>query len=458
MKKPFSFYLAIIATRFTIKVLRLFKFTASHVPGTIALKLCPNFLKYIDKPKHLIMVTGTNGKTTVSNLISDFYKTQNIKNINNATGANVEEGIIVSMLEGSSLLGKNKVDTMILEVDERVSYRIFPYLIPQVLIITNLFRDSYKRNAHPEFISGILEDSIPDETTLIVNGDDLISSLLKPHNKKLIFSIAPLKFEVSDTQSLIHDMKHCPVCHYPLSYQFVRYHHIGIAKCSVCGFENLKSDLKVTHVNEKTKKVFGVYQQEYFELIMDEISTMEIYNKLSAIGALLEMGFTLQDIVREFNDIKVVATRYQHVTINGKDIILMLAKDQNPIAVSRVFDHVSSFLDINTTILVINENHDNHKITENIAWYYDTDFERLNKDHIKQVIEGGYRYRDFIVRAKLANIDPKKILGAPTEVEAANLVDFNQIDRVYVLYGTKNIKEAFQIKDILIEKAKEVKA
>ena len=458
MRKPFSFYLAVLMTRFTIFILRLFGFAGTHVPGHVALAICPLFLEHIGKPKDLIMITGTNGKTTVSNLITDFYQSQNIAAVNNSTGSNIEEGIIVAMLAGSTFFGKNKVATMVLEVDERASYRIFPYLIPDVLVITNLFRDSYKRNAHPEFISGILEDYIPETTTLVVNGDDLISSLLKPNNKKLVFGIVPLKQEISDTQSLIHDMKHCPVCHYPLTYQFVRHHHIGQAKCSVCGFKNLKADLQVTRVSENLKQAYGTYKNQRFELDLHEFSTIDIYNKLSVIGALLEMGFEFETIIKTINTLNIVETRYQHIHVNNKDIILMLAKDQNLIAVSRVFEQVTHDHHDNIGILLINENHDNHREIENMAWYYDTDFERLNHPNVKQIVEGGYRYHDFIVRAKMANIDASVIDGAADEFKAAELVDFERVDRVYVLYGTKNIKEANQVKTRLIQKASEVEA
>lgn len=455
MKKPVRFYIAITLTRLSIALLRLFGFAATHVPGTVALKVCPTFLQHIDKPKQLIAITGTNGKTTVSNMIADFYKAKNIAFANNSAGSNIQEGIIVSMLSATTFFGKRKIDHVILEVDERVSYKIYPYLKPTILIITNLFRDSYKRNAHPEYIYNLLEQSIPDETTLIVNADDVISSTLKANNKKLSFSIAQLSHEQSNNDCLIHDMKHCPVCHYPLQYHFTRYHHIGHASCSVCGFKNIPSDVKIIQANPKENKAFGEINHQRFEINYNPNSIMELYNRLSVITALYALDFPLNDIINTIKNIKTVETRYQHIVSNDKEIILMLAKDQNPIAVSRVFDSVSLTNDKRVGIILINENHENHKASENMAWYYDTDFERLNKPHIKQIIEGGYRSFDFVVRAKLAGISDDVIDYADNEINAANKIDFSKVDIVYVLYGTKNIKEANLVKERLRQKAKE---
>lgn len=456
MKRPLRFYIAMIATRLSITILKMFGYAATHLPGRVALAFCPSFLTYIEQPKKLIAITGTNGKTTVSNMIADYFREKNVTFSNNSAGSNIQEGIIVTMLDASTFFGNAKKEVVVLEVDERVSYKIYPTLKPDVLIITNLFRDSYKRNAHPEYISSILERSIPDETVLVLNADDIISSTIKSTNKRLAFSIAALNHEVEKNDCLIHDSKYCPICHYPLTYHFTRYHHIGHVTCSVCGFKNIEADFKITHSNRNKKIAYGMYKNQSFTLTYDPFLIMELYNRLCAQSGLVALGYSLKEVNQVINKIKTVETRYQHVEANGKEIVLMLAKDQNPIAVSRVFDSVSYKRQKRVGILLINEQHENHKISENMAWYYDTDFERLNKDHITQIVEGGYRYQDFIVRAKLANIDPDKIAGAINEQEAAKIIDFRKVDIVYVLYGTKTIKEANDVKKYLLSKAKEV--
>ena len=76
-----------------------------------------------------------------------------------------------------------------LEIDERSSKRIYPFMKPDILALTNLFRDSIMRNAHPQYIADFLTDSIPPETKLVVNADDLIAASVAPDNPRVYFGI-----------------------------------------------------------------------------------------------------------------------------------------------------------------------------------------------------------------------------------------------------------------------------
>ena len=64
MKKNFRFYIALWISKAAMLLQRMLGMNASYFPGKIAIKLCPDFLGRIDKPKTIITVTGTNGKTT----------------------------------------------------------------------------------------------------------------------------------------------------------------------------------------------------------------------------------------------------------------------------------------------------------------------------------------------------------------------------------------------------------
>ena len=70
----FRFYTALYVSKLAVHALKLLKRNASYMPGKIAIKICPDFLEQIDKPKKIIAVTGTNGKTTVWNSMQFAYK------------------------------------------------------------------------------------------------------------------------------------------------------------------------------------------------------------------------------------------------------------------------------------------------------------------------------------------------------------------------------------------------
>ena len=181
--KKIRFFIALWIAKLSVVALKITRHRGTNFPGEIALKLCPNFLKYINKPRKIIAVTGTNGKTTVNNLINDMLEKDNKKVLNNKFGSNINTGISTSLIHGVNIFNKEKYEIASFEIDERTAVKVYPYLKPNYLIITNLSRDSIMRNAHPEFISNLLTEYIPRKTKLILNADDLISSNVAPENE-----------------------------------------------------------------------------------------------------------------------------------------------------------------------------------------------------------------------------------------------------------------------------------
>ena len=71
MKRNLRFYFALLFAKGTALVLKLIGRKGTSMPGSWAIILCPDFLGRMPRPKTVIGITGTNGKTTVSNLVED---------------------------------------------------------------------------------------------------------------------------------------------------------------------------------------------------------------------------------------------------------------------------------------------------------------------------------------------------------------------------------------------------
>ncbi len=450
--KPIRYYVALYGAKLAVFTLKKLGRNGTQFPGALAMRICPNFLEYVPKPNKLVAITGTNGKTTVTNLISDVLVKANFTIANNAMGSNIREGIITTMVNATNIFGnKINVDYIVLEVDERISPRIYPYIKPDTLIITNLFRDSYRRNAHVEFISDILEESIPVNTKLIVNADDPISSFLCKDNERLSFGLKPIDGEIEVRDSRIKDLINCPKCNSTLVYDFNRYHHIGKVHCPTCGFKSLDADIEARLDKQGNELIVSFGQVEgRFNTIGD--NTTDHYNLLSCITFLHSIGLNLNQIQDELNKLEIVKSRFDVVNIKGKQIVIMMTKDQNPVATSRVFDYIRKQSHLNSAVILINENTEHHTLSENNAWYFDTDFEYLNQPYIKQIIGGGERVLDLKIRVQMAGMDASKYSYAVDELETANYVDLNRVDAVFILNGTKNIPEARIIRQRLIQK------
>lgn len=456
MKKNIRYYLAFYLAKLSVVALKIIRRDATQFPGKLAITICPNFLQMIEKPKTIIAVTGTNGKTTVCNMIEDCLRENNYEFIDNQLGSNTNSGIASTFIKGARLSGKQKKDMAVFEIDERSSIRIYPFMKPTYLICTNLFRDSLMRNAHTEFISSMLTNNIPKETKLILNGDDLIVSNLVPDNERVYFGINRLDTDTDTCQNIARDIIVCPKCDSKLKYEFVRYNHIGRAHCSKCDFSSPKIDYEVTNIDFENKKMTIRHEEknEVYDIINNNI--INIYNMLATITLLRELGLTDEQINPVLKKQKIVDTRYFKETVGKVEVVTQLAKGMNPIACSRAFDYVRKESGNKAVFVLLDDLHEAASGSENIAWHYDTDYEFLNDDSIKQILTAGARYLDTKVRLEMADIPMEKVVCQRDEISLVDKLELNGIDKVFILHDLYSIKLKEEIKDRVVKKLREM--
>lgn len=452
MKKNLKFYIVLYLAKLSRIALKIIGRDATYFPGKLAVTLCPDFLGRIDKPKTIIGVTGTNGKTTVCNMIEDCLKENGYEFIDNHLGSNINSGLASTLIEGASLLGKQKKDLAVFEIDERSAVKIYPYITPTYLICTNLFRDSLKRNAHTEFISNILTSNIPKETKLILNGDDLIVSGLAPENERVYFGIDRLETDTDKCENIVRDITVCPKCDSKLKYDFVRYNHVGRAHCSKCDFSSPKINYEVTNIDFEEMKmtIKNQEKEENYDIINNNI--INIYNMLATITVLKEIGLTRNQINPILKKQKIVDTRYSKEKVKNIEIITQLSKGMNPIACSRAFDYVRKEEGNKAVFVLLDDLHEAANSSENIAWHYDTDYEFLNSESIKQILTAGARYLDTYVRLQMADIPKEKIIYQRDEISLVEKLNLEGIDKVFILHDLYSIDLKNQIKKKVEEK------
>ena len=143
------------------------------LPGEIVLRINKDFLKHLKYPKDIILVTGTNGKSTVTNLTYRILSNSGKKVICNLAGNNLKMGAVSLLLDNMSLTGKVQGDVLLLEVDELSMPRIMEDITPNYIVINNFFRDQLDRAGEMENIVRKIEGCVKDYSgTLILNGDD----------------------------------------------------------------------------------------------------------------------------------------------------------------------------------------------------------------------------------------------------------------------------------------------
>lgn len=453
MKKNLRFILALWLAKAAMWLQKLLGMNASYFPGKLAIRMCPDFLGRIDKPEHIITVTGTNGKTTCCNMLLEILADNGYDVLNNKAGSNVDAGIATALIGGSSALGRVKQQYAVLEVDERSSKRIYPYVHPSIAVCTNLFRDSISRNAHPEFIFSFIDGSLPDDTLMILNADDPISFRLKKDNPRRCFSVARLPSDRDECVNIINDLRACPYCGAALEYEYVRYHHIGKMRCPSCGFASPKPDFEAVPDLEARKITVNTADgQEIYPLIND--SVFNIYNQVTVVTVLRSFGLSAEAIAKSFEKTGIVKSRYTSAVKGGVEVITNMTKGQNPVACSIVFDYIRAEKGVKEVVLMLDDM-TYKSSTEIMTWIYDADFEFLNDESIKRIVVCGVRKHDYRLRLLLAGVPEERLRCVTHETDAPAELELTGTDKVFVLHDLTTPKLTAEVKRGILARLEE---
>lgn len=447
------FYIAMFAAKLCLSLLKLLGRNASFLPGKIAITIDKNFIGNLTPPKTVIAVTGTNGKTTVSNLLNSILIENGYSVTNNGLGSNVQAGVANALLEDSTFTGKPTKEIAVLEVDERSSLRIYPQLKPDYLICNNIMRDSLARNAHTEFISYIINEALPKTTKVILNADDLVCATLAPNNADRIYFGLDIEKTHEDGPEYLQDIVYCPQCGQKLEAEYLRYNHIGRMRCSHCSFASPDADFSITELDRDngTFTVTHKGHQQKYTLVNDNI--VNLYNFCGVIALLTTMGFSIDQIKKGFACVEIVKSRFDKITSGELTITMQLSKGQNPTACARCFSYVAKRPETNKAIIFVG---DNFEDSESPCWIYDSNYSYLCDSSINQVIFSGPRCKDQYLRAQIAGVPADKIRMTMDSTAGTDILDTQASKDIYVLYGPYMVKEANIVKNKLIKLGTEV--
>lgn len=444
--RKIRFYFAMLAAKCSMLILKLLGRNASYLPGKIAVTIDKDFLGGLTQPKTVIAVTGTNGKTTVSNLLNSILTENGYSIANNSLGSNVQAGIATALIEDSTFTGKPKKDIAVLEVDERSSLRIYPYIKPDYLICNNIMRDSLARNAHTEFISYIINSAIPESTKVVLNADDLVCATLAPNNKQRIYFGLDVEKNHEDSPLYLQDIVYCPVCGELLEADYIRYNHIGRLHCTKCSFKSPAPDYVIAEINREENS-FTVRHNgicETYNLINDNI--VNLYNFCGLIALLSDFGLSYEQISLGFQKSKIVKSRFDKMTAGNLTITMQLSKGQNPTASARCFSYVSKCPGNNKAIIFVG---DDFEHLESPCWFYDSNYSYLKDPSINQIILCGPLSKDQYVRALLAGVPAEKIKITNDSTAGPDILDRGLSQDIYILYGPYMVRQANQVKEKL---------
>ncbi|MCI6704797.1 MAG: MurT ligase domain-containing protein [Erysipelotrichaceae bacterium] len=383
----------------THKLLSLFG-RGGSLPGSIALKLDKDFIKRFKMPEIVILVTGTNGKTTTSNLIAESLRASGLKVINNHRGDNLNVGIATLLATNADANYVIHADAVVIEVDELTLYRQFDHLHPSHLVVTNFFRDQLDRAGEMEtIIRKIMAVTKNFTGTLILNGDDPNVLRLKDNAEKaktLLFSVGKNEESLLETNEA-SEGKFCPRCGNRLHYDYYQYSHIGRFNCPKDHYGEIAPDIFVEKV-DKEKGTFIVNNTEFHSFIN---ALYAIYNCASVLCVMKSLNLDLSNADKVFRTYSLKEGRNEEFNLNKPCIINLI---KNPTGANEVMKEINSHEEDKMICIFLNDNdQDGH----DISWIWDAHFERLNQKNIREIVCSGLRAYDMALRLKYEGLEDK---------------------------------------------------
>lgn len=415
-------------------ILKLFGKKAGTLPGRIALKLNKNIRDFIKLKGKLIVVTGTNGKTTTTNMIYEILKKSNKSVICNNDGNNIGWGITTTLLTNCSIKGELNYDYVVIETDEHWLPIIYSKknLSIDTLIVLNFFADQLDRTGKVETIIEKTEKFISNHFAgnLILNGNDPNVVRLGDSNKNgknYFYGISKLDNAKNEHNKNVI----CPNCKSNLKYEYVHYSDIGKFSCVNCSYGKVKLNCEVTKINGND---FYVNKEKY---VAANNALYNIYN-LTSIVTLKDIYKLDKNVLNDvFENYKSNTGRFQKFKINGNDCILNLGK--NPSGFNVVLNNIKKDSEKKELLLVLNDKINDGK---DVSWIWDIDFSNMNS--FDRIICCGIRAYDMAVAVKYKDYPVENII---VEHDIKNAVDklFETTSKKYIISNYSPLPKTLEI-------------
>lgn len=420
--------ISILSAKFTLFLTKTILKGGTTFPGRVALKIDKNILSKISKGYKVILVTGTNGKTTTTSMIYNIIKESGHPVITNNTGANLFPGIVTTFVDSFKFGSKVKDNYAVIEVDEANLKYITEYITPEVITVTNLFRDQLDRYGEVyTTLNKILEGiyNVP-ETTLVLNGDESLLGKLDLKNPVHFYGFDKA-INDNKTIEINADAKFCKFCKTPYEYNFVTYNHLGDFYCPNCGYKRSDLMYAVTDIIDINADKSTVKFND-LEVSINQSGIYNIYNGLCAYSIAKELGIADSSIKKSLENQSSSFGRQETINIEGKDVKIFLVK--NPAGYNQSLDTICLNKEKFAAAFLLN---DNYADGQDVSWIWDVDFEKLTETNIDEVYISGLRAYDMAVRLKTAGLNPNKFVIEEQYEALTEAIKNSRCDKLYIL-------------------------
>jgi UDP-N-acetylmuramyl tripeptide synthase len=386
----------------------------STVPGVVARTVDPGVVTKLSRRLRLgsAAITGTNGKTTTTRMVSKILQCAGLGAVNNSTGANLITGVTAALVSDSSLSGRPASEMGLFEVDEASVPKVAAEAVLRILAVLNLFRDQLDRYGELAYTGKVVASAfgdLPEDGAVVLNADDpLVASLGLSAKNPTYYGVDEPALDTGRLQH-VADSKDCPICGTPLAYTSVYMGHVGIYECRKCSFGRPKLRYRASRVRLDAARgadfVLSVPAGER-EVRVNLPGLYNVYNALAAAAVASEAGVGLEDVARGLREFGGAFGRVERVRAGDREAFLLLIK--NPVGFNEILRTFVTGGEARNVLIAIN---DNDADGRDVSWLWDVDFEMLadaraegRTNGVEPFMVSGVRAEDMAVRLKYADL------------------------------------------------------
>ena len=317
----------------------------SNLPGTVALKLDPRFLRRIQgvDPEKTVFITGTNGKSTANNMVVHALRAAGRSVCSNLEGANMQPGAATALIKNTTAGGRFTGEYLVFEIDERSLAVVAKDLPPGHLCITNIQKDQVQRNGDPDYIYQKFKDVIGslEGLSLYVNNDEpramSLSAFIPKSGRALSFGVARNARD-SKSEAEWGITMPCPKCHDALVFTHCNIAGVGAYHCPSCGFASgKKPDLLIDSI-DYGDSVFTASGESYH---LAYPAAFFLYNYALSLCVLDSLGVASGPVKQAFETFTNIGGRMEEFAYAGKSIRYMRIKQENPETLQSALDTIA---------------------------------------------------------------------------------------------------------------------
>ena len=393
-------------TRFFLRVLRR---GGTSLPGKIAEDICPALLKHLAKDVKCIAVTGTNGKTTSARMLEQLFIDSGAGFLSNKSGSNLMRGITTDFALNSTFSGKPKRQYAIVECDEAASKKVFEYLNPKVVLVTNVFNDQLDRFGSVEAILENIKQGVKNSPNAVVclNADDPLTSSIADgiSNKVVFFGLGQGVFD--NNVSASSGARRCVRCNTQYEYNYRTYEHLGDFRCPSCGHARTSPDVTVTELigaDEDSQTVNLLAFGETSEVTINIPGEYNMYNAAGVVAAAQILGFSPDAVRYALQHFERGFGRMEKLELDGLSVRLILVK--NTAGCNQALNYITT---LTSDIILAFCLNDRVSDGADVSWINDVCFEKLTDigGRLRGVLVSGTRADDMSRRLEAAGIPPE---------------------------------------------------